>query len=107
MGQVMSETSPVSFPAEVAAELEPLPPPEPPLRPVSFSERTPVLFALFLGVGLVVFLYALLTVHDRPPEQLPKNSGAIRTNLELSHWLHDGYFHDCGLMIAAPLDTVV
>lgn len=88
-----------------AAEPEPLPPPEPPPRAEPRLDRTPLLFAALLGAGLAVFVLAMLTVHHRPAEQLAGNGGAQRTHAELTHWLEEGFFTNCGLLINSPLGT--
>lgn len=65
-------------------------------------DRTGPLLAIFLFVGLVVFLGALLTVHaDR---DLTGDTGAARMHVVLSHWLSEGYFHYFGLEVRSPMD---
>jgi hypothetical protein len=85
----MSETAQLDVRAEE--------PKAPPQDRAPLLDRTAPLLALFLAVGLIVFVFAFLTVHARKPDVLLTNSGAIRTNWVLSHWLHDGYFHYFGM----------
>jgi len=75
-------------------------------RPEPFVERSGPLFILFLAIGLIAFIGAFLTVHHRDPRVLTTNPGAQRSFLELSHWLADGYFHNCGLLMPFPLETI-
>lgn len=95
----MSEIAQVSFAGDpiVVVDPPPLTSEEPPPQPVPLLDRTGILFALFLGVGLIVFFAAYRTVHARPAEMLSANPGAMRSNWRLNHWLQDGYFHYCGL----------
>jgi hypothetical protein len=84
--------------AQVSLVRDPSPPPPPPPRPpISLLDRSGPLFALFLGVGLVVFIAALQTVHSRPPELLKESGGASRAHHRITHWIDDGYFHYLGL----------
>jgi hypothetical protein len=97
----MSDVAQVSL-----AELPPPPPPKP--QPVPLLDRSGPLFALLLGVGLVVFVAAFLTVHTRPPEMLASHSGSKRAHARITHWLNDGYFHYRGMFREeSPPDKIV
>jgi len=78
-----------------------------PAKPVPMLERTLPLFGIFLAVGLVVFIAAFLTVHNRPAEQLAAHSGSQRSFNVISHWINEGYFHYSGQMVITPPGKVL
>ena len=65
-------------------------------------DRTAPLLALFLSVGLAVFFAALLTVYSGRLTVLANHSGAGVTNIVITHWLNEGFFHYFGLMVTSP-----
>src|ERR1700745_216457 len=69
-------------------------------------ERTGPLLAIFLLAGLAVFTAAFLTVHKRASQELLANPGSQRSNLVISYWLNEGYFHYYGLMMWPPMSKV-
>ena len=79
-------------------------------------ERTLPLLALFLMTGLVVLIVAFRTVYSDTPagaqqavagaRTLSSNPASIRSTVVISHWMHEGYFHYCGLMVRSPADKV-
>jgi len=85
-----------------------------PSRPM--LDRSLPLLALFLLVGLAVFIVAFFTVYSKMVEpmqpvapgarNLISNTGSIRSNLVLSHWLDEGYFHYFGLTVRSPAGKV-
>jgi hypothetical protein len=85
------------------------------LPPKVFDRSLPLL-ALFLLIGLVVLIAALLTVYSNKADpkrdmalsvrSLSNNPGSIRSKLVLTHWLNEGYFHYIGLTVRSPPDKV-
>lgn len=106
----MSETAPSSLSSaavDARCETPPSGAESPPLaQRVPLLDRSGPLLAIFLFVGLMVFVAAFLTVHARPPELL--REGGLRTHFVLSHWLNEGYFHYFGLSVRSrPGEPIV
>ncbi len=65
-------------------------------------ERTPVMFGAFLLISAAALVVAMLTVHQRQPEELVDRAGSQRSHVVLSHWLDEGYFHYVGVLNRSP-----
>src|SRR5215467_5443649 len=70
-----------------------------------FLDRTGVMFALYFGIALVVFLASLATIYAGRMETLLHMTVVPRWML--GHWLNEGYFHYFGLMVRSPSPDVV
>jgi hypothetical protein len=62
-------------------------------RPGGFT-----LFALFLAVGLIAFVYVWMTVHQRSVETLSSTDLPMREHTILTRWLDHGFFASYGLV---------
>lgn len=98
----MSDTAQASFSEEAADAADDVAPqgaePLPPPRRTPFFDQTAPMLLVFLGVGLVVLVAAYLSVHTRA-SLLPTNGGASRTNVRITHWMNEGFFHYAGLLV--------
>lgn len=63
-----------------------------------FADRTAPLFAAFFLVAAVVFAITMVSVHARDPEELSKGGVSVRSQIVLSNWIRDGYFHYYGMI---------
>ena len=65
-------------------------------------DSTAAVFAAFLLLGAIALGTAWFTVHARQPQELMAQSDMRRTQVILSHWLDEGYFHYVGLINHTP-----
>lgn len=83
---------------EPVPEESPAPPAATTRRFAPTLDSTALSFGLFFLLALSAMAAAMLTVHNRPPEELIHDSGSLRSHTVISHWLNEGYFHYFGLI---------
>ncbi len=67
----------------------------------------PVLFALFLAIGLIAFGYVWMTVLHRSVETLSSADLPNRAHTILSRWLNHGFFASYGLIWPTPDEKII
>lgn len=80
------------------------PPQDPPFVPHTsrLFERTLPLFAAFLMVGTAFLVAAMLSVHNRDPQELLTRPNSKRSHVVIMNWLEQGYFHSVGMVNHSP-----
>jgi hypothetical protein len=61
-------------------------------------ESTSTVFAMFVLIAGIALVAAMLSVHNRQPDELLKKPGSVRSHVVLSHWMNEGYFHYVGML---------
>jgi hypothetical protein len=63
----------------------------------SREPHTAAVAGSYLAVALFLLLLAFKTVHSRPSGELEQYPTSMRSNVQITRWIEDGYWHYCGL----------